>query len=292
MGQELVHRTGRAPSGLWSAALMRENPELVKQIHSDFFAAGAEIATANTYTLHRDRLRPAGLEHEFEQLHRLACTLACEARDAHGQGIVAGALGPLGWSYSHDGAPPPAQWAELYNEICALQLPYVDLFLIETIGSISHALSALHGASGHGKPVWLALTVDDADGTKLRSGESLEKVLGALQVQPPDCLLLNCSSPEAVTQGLTVLNGCAVPTGGYANGFTGIEHSFLRKGSSVSALSAREDLTPALYADQAEHWIASGAKVVGGCCEIGPAHIAELSRRFGTMASSSNPHDA
>jgi homocysteine S-methyltransferase len=39
-------------------------------------------------------------------------------------------------------------------------------------------------------------------------------------------------------------------------------------------------MTPAVYADHVQAWIDAGATIVGGCCEIGPPHIAELYRRF------------
>ena len=63
--------------------------------------------------------------------------------------------------------------------------------------------------------------------------------------------------------------------------FERIEPSFANRGKTVVELSSRSDLTPARYAEIAEGWIEAGATIVGGCCEIGPAHIAELSRRFG-----------
>jgi S-methylmethionine-dependent homocysteine/selenocysteine methylase len=281
MGQELVRRSGDTPTGLWSTKIMLDRPELVRAIHDDYFAAGAEIATANSYAVHRDRLEPAGLEDQFETLHRLACEIACAARDAFGSGRVAGALGPLGWSYSHDGAPDAARAAELYDEICRIQAGLVDLFLIETIASIEQVKGALAGTLGHGKPVWLALSVDDADGTKLRSGETLDDALAEIQRSPPEAVLLNCSMPEAVTQGLPVISTSRLPFGAYANGFTGISTDFLSAGSAVTKLATRADLTPEAYADHAGAWIEQGATIIGGCCEVSPAHIEVLAERFG-----------
>ncbi len=281
MGQELVHRSGLAPTDLWSTRIMIERPDLVRAVHDDFFAAGAQVATTNSYAIHRDRLRPAGIEDRFEALHQLACEIACRSRDAVGAGQVAGALGPLGWSYSHDGAPPADQTAGLYDEICRIQAPFVDLFIIETIASIAQAQGALAGAAGHGKPVWLGLTVDDADGTRLRSGEPLSAALAAIATDAPDAVLINCSIPEAVSQALPVLAMAGLLFGAYANGFVKISPDFMKKGSTVTALSARVDLGPPAYADHAARWIAHGATIVGGCCEVGPAHIEELARRFG-----------
>jgi S-methylmethionine-dependent homocysteine/selenocysteine methylase len=280
MGQELIARCKGEPTGLWATQVMLDEPELVRAIHDDYFAAGADIATTNTYGLHRDRLIPNGLNDQFEDLHRIACRMAREARDAAGSGRVAGALGPLGWSYSHDGAPPKEEGAALFAEICEIQAPLVDLFLIETAASLEQVEAALMGTKGHGKPVWLALSVDDEDGTKLRSGEALSGIRPLVDRYGPDAVLLNCSVPEAIADGLPVLAKIGPPFGAYANGFTGIATGFTSKFSTVAQLSARKDLTPQAYADFCDTWVESGATIIGGCCEVGPAHIAELSRRL------------
>ena len=64
----------------------------------------------------------------------------------------------------------------------------------------------------------------------------------------------------------------------YANGFTSIET--LKPGGTVASLEARHDLGPEQYAAFAMNWVRNGARVVGGCCEVGPAHIAELARQL------------
>jgi S-methylmethionine-dependent homocysteine/selenocysteine methylase len=72
-----------------------------------------------------------------------------------------------------------------------------------------------------------------------------------------------------------------MPIGAYANGFTGISVDFDSIGATVDMLKARTDLGPQVYAEFAEHWIDAGATMVGGCCEVGPYHIALLAKRFG-----------
>ncbi|MEM6677058.1 MAG: homocysteine S-methyltransferase family protein [Pseudomonadota bacterium] len=90
-------------------------------------------------------------------------------------------------------------------------------------------------------------------------------------------------SPEAVTRALqgirAALPGLDCALGGYANGFVSI--SALDSDRSVDVLKARTDLDPGAYAAHVERWIAKGATIVGGCCEVGPAHIAEIARRLG-----------
>ena len=279
MGQELVARAGKATS-LWSVQALLDAPEVVRQVHDEYFAAGADIAATNSYSVLPDRLEPHGMLDRLEELARLACQLASDAREAHGSGIVAGGLGPQGFSYQPDLAPPADQAAEVYADIARIHAKHVDVHVLETMASVDQARGGLMGAGVTGKPVWLALSVDDADGTKLRSGEDLVDALPLIAEFAPAAVFINCSLPEAVTQGLPVLAGNGVPIGAYANGFTGITDSFDHVGATVDVLSARSDLGPDRYAEFAQGWVDAGARLIGGCCEVGPAHIATLAARF------------
>ena len=240
----------------------------------------AEIATTNTYAIHRDRLVRHDVESQFEALHKAACEIAVASRDAHGSGQVAGSLGPTGWSYRPDIAPPSDEAAEIFAEVARLQAPYVDLFICETMSSVDQARGALLGAQTQKKPVWLAVSVSDDDGTKLRSGEALSDILPLVAELKPDALLLNCAVPEAFDQAMPELSGCIVPIGGYANGFTKIVSAFTTENATVDALEKRDDLNPERYADFVDKWISQGATIVGGCCEVGPDHIREMARRL------------
>ncbi len=279
MGQELIARTGRA-TGLWSTQALLEAPETVRAVHDDFFAAGAEIATTDTYAILPDRLETHNIGDSLEHLATLACRIAVEARDAHGSGQVAGSVGPLGFSYQPDKAPPSQEAAEIYAHLAQLHAPYVDIHIAETMASVDQAKGALMGLGVTGKPVWLALTVDDMDGTRLRSGEPLADILPLLKDHAPAAVFVNCSKPEAVSVAIPILMQSGLPVGAYANGFTGITEDFDHIGATVDQLSARTDLDPTAYADFAAKWVADGATLIGGCCEVGPAHIAELKRRF------------
>jgi S-methylmethionine-dependent homocysteine/selenocysteine methylase len=277
MGQELLRRTGDQPTPLWATQVMLDHPEAVRAIHDDYFAAGAEIATTNTYAIQRDRLPGTGLEDQFETLHRTACEIAVFSRDAVGHGRIAGSLGPLGGSYQPENTPHEAAAAKLYAEIVALHAPYVDLHLIETASSVKAARGAVLGCAASDKPVWLAVSVMDDDGTRLRSGEPVADVLGITGV---DALLINCTRPEAVTTALASLAAATVPLGAYANGFTHITERFRKPGVTVDALEARHDLDPPAYLAHAKDWAALGATIIGGCCEVGPVHIAALTAHF------------
>ena len=91
-------------------------------------------------------------------------------------------------------------------------------------------------------------------------------------------MLVNCSPPEAVGRAIAEILELGIVTGGYANGFETIEP--LTRGETVDALSRRNDLDPERYADHALSWVEQGAAIIGGCCEVSPAHIAEIARRL------------
>ncbi|MDG1449463.1 MAG: homocysteine S-methyltransferase family protein [Ascidiaceihabitans sp.] len=279
MGQELVARAGKATS-LWSVQALLDAPEVVRQVHDEYFAAGADIATTNSYSVLPDRLEPHGMLDRLEELARLACQLASDAREAHGSGMVAGGLGPQGFSYQPDKAPPAEQAAEVYANLAQIHAQYVDVHLLETMSSVDQARGGLMGAGVTGKPVWVALSVRDDDGTRLRSGELLSDVMPLLEEFDPAAVFINCSKPEAVDTAVPILAKSGRVVGAYANGFTGIATDFNKVGATVDMLSARRDLDPNAYADFADGWAANGATIIGGCCEVGPAHIAELSRRL------------
>ncbi|MFW2543056.1 homocysteine S-methyltransferase family protein [Primorskyibacter sp. 2E107] len=278
MGQELVKRSGDAPTALWSTRVMMDRPGLVADIHRAYFEAGAVIATANTYAILRDRLVREGLEDAFESLHAKALEEARTARDGFGQGRIAGAIGPLGATYRPDVHPPVSQAVPLYREIADLQAPHVDLFLLESVASLDHARAALAATRDHGKPVWLSVTVDDADGARLRSGEAVADLLPLLDGAA--ALLANCSTPEAMPAALEVFARQELPFGAYANGFTAISDGFLVDAPTVDALSARADMGPDAYADHVMAWLDMGATLVGGCCETGPEHIRAIADRL------------
>jgi S-methylmethionine-dependent homocysteine/selenocysteine methylase len=228
----------------------------------------------NSYALLPDRLERFGIEERLGDLIAAAGRAAVSARNG-AEVAVAGSLGPLGWSYRPDLTFPEGEAAEVYARVAALQAPYADVFIVETASSFGQARGAALGALTTGRPVWVSVSVDDRDGTKLRSGEPVSGLAAAFADLDIAAFLINCSVPEAVGAGVPHLPADR-PRGGYANGFHAIEAEYVVPGATVDALHHRHDLTPAAYAAHALGWAGSGATILGGCCEVGPAHIAVL----------------
>ncbi len=280
IGQELVKRAGKKPTAMWSTAVLIDQPNLVREVHNDYFSAGASVATTNTYPVLKDRLEREGLADQIETLWARAVQTACAARKAHGSGRVAGAIGPLVASYRPDLCPPPAEAETLYADIVAALAPKVDVFLLETMCSADQAEGLLRATGKTDRPSWLAVSVDDFNGKTLRSGEPLAALKPVLDRHKPDAVLINCARPEAVNEGLEILKDFGLPFGAYANGFTKITNAFLTEAPTVDALQERQDLDPTTYAAFAMGWVAQGASIIGGCCEVGPAHIAEIAKQL------------
>ena len=279
MGQELVARSGDEPTPLWATRVMIDHPGMVRSIHEDYFAAGATVATTNTYATHHDRLERFELDHLFQALHLRALAEAHEARGTR-VARIAGSIGPLYGSYRPDLAEPVEVAAPKYAEVARILGPHVDMILCETMSSLSMAEAAAQGAQASGKPVWLSISVDDQDGTTLRSGEPVGELAAIVARCPVSAVLANCSVPEAMAAAMGELGALGVPFGAYANGFTHISANFLKDAPTVKELTHRHDLTPEKYGDFAMDWIEMGATIVGGCCEVGPAHIAHLADRL------------
>ncbi|MEO1163067.1 MAG: homocysteine S-methyltransferase family protein [Chloroflexota bacterium] len=278
MGQEIVNRGGKSKYGEWAVAALHENPDLVSDIHRDYISAGADVITTNTYSTTRTRLRHVELEDRFEELVQLAGKLAFDAREDSGKKgiLIAASLGPLEASYINEFALSYEEMVAEFDELMRLLSPYVDIYLGETFSTIIEARAFLTAAQNHDKKVWVSYTLDDASNTHLRGQETLSDALGILNDFTPDAVLLNCCKPESIDERIDALKDTGHAFGGYANGFVAVPDEWEDDGDVVMQIKSREDLSPQVYGSHVQRWIEAGATVVGGCCDIGPAHIAHL----------------
>ncbi len=277
MGQELRRRGIKGANILWSAYALVTAPEVVRDIHCDYIKAGAHIITTNTYSTIRRRLEDAAIGDSFERLNIAAGKLATAAReDCNAEVLIAGSLPPLQGSYRPDLVEEFDIIEPFYREQAEILAPYVDFFLCETMSSSTEATAAATGAASTGKPVWVSWTLHDGGSNLLRSGETIAQAHAALKDIPVSGFLANCSSPESISAAMDELSHLGkYPAGGYANAFAGIPKNWSLTADAAMP-GVRDDLTPEAYADHAQKWITSGARIVGGCCEVGPEHIAHL----------------
>lgn len=278
MSLELSQRSANRTPRRWSAEYLIEEPDLVREVHADYIRAGATVITTNTYSSTFTRMAMVHAADEVPHMQRVACEIAQRARDQAGQSgadvLIAGGLPPLNGTYRPDRVRAFDINLDEYRRLVGLQAPYVDLFLCETMSTGEEALSAAQAACETGKPVWVSWSLQD-DAPRLRSGETIEEAAAMLDKLNIAALMANCSSPESIGRAMDDLVATGRPCGGYANAFTFIPLTYT-PGKTREQLMTRQDLGPEVYARHVLDWVRQGASIVGGCCEVGPRHIAAL----------------
>ena len=284
IGQELRRRCQTGYDRLWGSLILLEQPEVVRELHEDYLRAGAGVITTNTYPVVKRRLAEStDLAERWEELTRIACDLALGAREAVGEpALIAGCLPPLHGSYRVDLIPPFEEMAATYAEHVKVLEPHVDVFLCETMTNAEEGFAAASAAAEGGKPVWVSWNLKDDDSASLRSGESLAQAWAALEGLSVEAAMVNCCSPESITAAIPKLQALGAPlVGGHANAFAHIPENWSVKAGGTKALGVRKDLDPDTYAAHVNDWLDAGASIVGGCCEVGPAHIERIAGLLG-----------
>ena len=280
LGRELRFRGVQVPKTIWSAGALMTDPGVVRQIHLDYIAAGADIITTNTYGVIRGELAKEGIEDRFAELNTLACNLAVEAREiSQREVVIAGSLPPLRGSYRPDLVGSSEEIEALYQEQADLLAPYVDLMLCETMSSAAEGRAAAMAACRTGRPVWVAWTLHEDRSGDIRSGEPVGDAVTALRGLPVSGFLANCCAPESITKVIPqIAEYGAEWIGGYANTFVPIPQDWALDGEKKTdgLLTFRSDLDPESYAAHVAGWLAAGATVVGGCCGTRPSHTAKM----------------
>ncbi|HUI64657.1 MAG TPA: homocysteine S-methyltransferase family protein [Bacteroidota bacterium] len=283
MGTELDRRGVAMSLPLWSAGALISSPETVRQIHSDYIAAGADIITANTFRTTARTFRIAGLADRSAELTCLAVSLAREARASFPsrQTLIAGSVAPLEDCYRPERVPPLEVLRSEHARIAdGLAEAGVDFLLLETMGTVREAWAASEAARRTGLEFVVSFLCD-ARGC-LYGGEPLGEALGKVLSFSPSAVAINCISPRTLAPALGRLQDALrtspdtrlVAAGVYANvGVPGSEH-----GSLLTT-----DVTEEEYAEFARGWVQSGVRIIGGCCGTTPEYILSLHRALGRI---------
>jgi S-methylmethionine-dependent homocysteine/selenocysteine methylase len=290
MSRELMRMNAPFRQPEWSALALIEAPHLVKRVHHDFIAAGADVITTNSYALGPFHIGEERFWKLGAELAALAGRLAREAADAETTAtgrkiLVAGSLPPIFGSYEpqkFDGRRVQEYLAVLVTALA----PYVDIWLAETLSLIAEAAAARDATKSTGKPFWAAFCPDDgidasASAVRLRSSETIEQVTEWANANHIDALLFNCARPAHVEGAIEIakeaINRSAERSqcvlGVYANAFAPKSNQSAAN-ESISAVD--EALDPKVYGQNAEKWVSDGVSIVGGCCGVGHQHIRQL----------------
>jgi S-methylmethionine-dependent homocysteine/selenocysteine methylase len=293
MGRELSRNGAPFRQPEWSALALIEAPEYVRQAHDAYIQAGAQLISTNSYAVVPFHIGEARFQENGPSLARLAGSIARAAAEASASPVlVAGSLPPPLGSYRPDLFEPVDASRILRVLIDALS-DDVDLWLAETQSSIAEVRLVAELLKDDPRPRWFSFTLDDALDAKgharLRSGESIKAAVAAATELNAAAVLFNCSPPEVMSAALLEATAhSALPLGVYANAF---EPSDNKRGANVGISELRRDTQPPNYLRWAKEWVDQGATIVGGCCGIGPEHIAALSAAFPPGVSSTDPLD-
>ncbi|MGV1832911.1 homocysteine S-methyltransferase family protein [Agrobacterium vitis] len=296
MGRELLRSGAPFRQPEWSALAVIEAPHFVRKAHDAFVSAGAEVITTNSYAIVPFHIGEKRFAENGLELTRLAGQLARASAEAAGDTVrVAGSLPPVFGSYRPDlfdaGKAP-----DILRVIIEGLSPYVDFWLAETQSSVGEVETIREVLGTDTRPLWISFTLDDTKGVDdilaghgeptLRSGEAVaDAAVKAVQLGA-GALLFNCSQAEIMEAAVKAarraldVHGLTTPIGVYANAFVPRPDTEEELAANSGLSGLPNDLDPPGYLLFARRWVEAGATIVGGCCGIGPEHIAELRQTF------------
>ena len=262
-------------------------PQIVEEIHSKYFAAGADMVETNTFNAQTVSMADYGMESLVRELNLAGARLARKAADAYSTPdkprFVAGAIGPTNRTLSlSPDVNRPGYRAISFDELAtayqeqteALIEGGVDVLLVETIFDTLNAKACLYAiqdaftATGKELPIMISGTITDASGRTL-SGQTTEAFLISMSHMPLLSIGLNCAlGAKDLRPYLQTLAAntpfliSAYPNAGLPNAFGGY------------------DETPTQMADAVSEYLDLGiVNILGGCCGTTPDHIREFALR-------------
>jgi methionine synthase I (cobalamin-dependent)/5,10-methylenetetrahydrofolate reductase len=241
--------------------------DLIRELHSAYVAAGAEVIETNTFGASRTKLTPYGLQTQVLDINRAAAQIAREA--AGDDVLVAGAVGPLGVRLEPYGPTSLAEAREVFAEqIQGLKEGGVDIFLLETFADLAEIEQALLAAREVDSSIPLIAQMTIAQDCRTVFGVPVEDLTRTLDALGADVIGLNCSvGPQAILEAIekmvrvTQKKLSAQPNAGMP-----------REVSGRSMYMA----SPEYMGTYASHLVRAGAKIVGGCCGTTPEHISAM----------------
>jgi homocysteine S-methyltransferase len=292
LATELEARGHDLSDALWSARLLVDAPHEITAVHTAFFRAGAMIATTASYQASFDGFAARGIGRDDTiRLLRRSIELASNARDEIDgvgrvgdrkrgeagrsgspteQHWVAASVGPYGAALG-DGSEYRGRYglsvAQLEDwhrpRLEVLAAAGADVLAVETIPDVDEAEALVNLVRSLGVPAWLSYTID---GARTRAGQPLADAFAVAEGVPEIVAVgVNCCTPDDVLPAIGAARETGKPVIVYPNSgerWDSARHAWVGPSRFVPRLGAQ--------------WLAAGARVIGGCCRVRPADIAEL----------------
>ena len=277
-----IQRRGAPMSGdTWCAEVNLTHPDIVRAVHEDYIRVGADIITANTFATSALSFNYYGRDDDLLKIDAAAVAIAKKA--AAGKPVaVAGSVSTM-----RPVAPgtdrtlkekewPEAEARELFRrKVENLANAGVDLLMMEMMRDVDYSVYATEAALATGFPVWVGISVERNEAGKLvgfgREDQLLDDVAKKLAATRPAVMSIMHTSPNDTGEALHILKKYwdgplgTYPESGY---FKSPDWQFV------------DTIPPAELVAKSRDWQSLGVSILGGCCGVGPDHIAALSQEF------------
>lgn len=287
LGTELENRGCNLNDPLWSSRIVMDSPEVIKDIHKDYFEAGADCAISATYQATIEGFIDKGMtKEEAVQLMKKAVQIAIDARDEfwlenksnnRPKPFVAAAVGPYG-AYLIDGSEFKGGYKVSEDELVEFHRERIEILVesgaeilaCETIPCLSEAKALVKVLKDFPNVyAWIAFSAKN--GLHVSNGESIAECAAYLEQQKQIAAIgINCSSPKYVDSLITeIKNNSSKPIIVYPNSGEAYD---------VASKTWDEQCSISNFGKDTKRWYELGATIIGGCCRTNPSDIAEITK--------------
>ncbi len=281
-GTDIQRRGVPMNNSTWCAEANLSHPDVVRQVHLDYIHAGADIIIANTFATSPLLFNALGRDDELLEIDRVAVAIAKRAAAGH-RVAVAGSISTMRPVVAgSDRTSKQREWPErearalFKRKADNLAACKVDLIMMEMMRDTDYSLWATEAAIATRHPVWIGISVEKHDGRLTgfgREDQDFETVARALAATKPAVMCIMHSSPNDTGEAVDILRRHwkgpigAYPESGY---FKMPEWTFV------------DIIPPEELVENTKAWRGKGVTAFGGCCGLGPEHIAALSKEWKT----------
>ena len=260
---------------LWSAHVLRQQPEMIAAVHASYLEAGADCILTASYQVSAEAYAEIGLSPEDAAASLRESVRIAEDVRARYPGrriLIAASLGPYGAAL-HNGAEYHGNYNISFDQLVSFHARRLavladtnaDIVAFETIPSLEEARAVVAALEQHPEvSAWVSFTCRDA--THTAHGEPISNCAGFLDSVPQVVAVgINCTAPAFIMPLIQALkNSTTKPIVVYPN--SGEEWD-------VETRSWTGKADPASFAESAREWHQRGAQIIGGCCRTGPEHV-------------------
>ena len=274
MGTQLQHSGVPMHGKVWSGEAVLAHPDAVVRAHEAFIEAGAEAIITNTFATARHMLEPGGLGEEVREINLRAVKLAQQARDNVAREPVAIIGSICEWAPTDNPKwhTATAVGDSVREQASLLTEAGVDFIALEMCQEIELSIAATEAALEAGLPIWIGMSAKTHKGSDILSvfdyaELDFESLAKALAGYPAMMMNIMHTPITDIDEALAILrlywNGPVgiYPESGY---FTMPDWQFV------------DIIETEVMAEHAKIWVSNGVRMVGGCCGIGPEHIAAM----------------